>query len=182
MSRERILTGSRRAALVTLAVVGSVLTPACSADPHDGYSFKSTHSDNIRTVAVPVFDNRTYATGLELELTEAIIKEIQHTTAWTVTTSTSADVTLKGTVQVSDFRKLSVDHQSGLDEEVGVDTRIDFELVDNRSGKVLTSRKGFGTMDTFAPSVRAGERPEIGRSATVGTLARDIVAELRDTW
>lgn len=172
----------RRAPLMLVVGIAAI-APAggCSSDPRQGYAFKGTHSDEIRTVSVPVFENHTYATGLEAELTEAVIKEIQRTTGWTVSQG-SADATLKGSVRSSDLRRLGVDRVTGLESEVGVDMRVDFELRDNRSGRVLTARKGFGAMDSFAPSIRAGERQEIGRTATVATLARDIVAELRDAW
>ena len=155
---------------------------ACSSDPRTGYTFKGVHSENIRTVSVPVFDNRTYSTGLEVELTEAVIKEIQRTTRWSVTSSGAADVTLSGTVQSSELRRLSVEPVTGLAQEMGVDVRVDFELRDNRSGKVITARKNFGVTDTFVATRNTGERIEIGRSATVSTMARDIVAELSEDW
>jgi len=170
------------AALCTLAAGAGLVAPGCSSDPRAGYSFKGTHSENIRTVSVPIFDNRTYATGLEIELTEAIVKEIQRTTAWSITSGGAADATLSGVVQASEFRKLSADRQSGLEGEVAVDVRVNFTLRDNRSGKVLVARENFAAVDTFAPSIRAGERPEVGRAGTVSTMARDIVAELRDSW
>ena len=43
-----------------------------------------TYDESIRTVAVPVFNNSTFEAGLDAQLTEAIIKEIQRTTKWTV--------------------------------------------------------------------------------------------------
>jgi hypothetical protein len=65
---------------------------------------------------------------------------------------------------------------------MGQDLRIDFDLKDNRTGKVLTSRRSFGAMDTFVATRNNNERPESGRFNTVQLLARDVVAELRSTW
>lgn len=177
MTRSRPRSIAALAALLALSGLA-----ACSADPHQGYSFAGTYSENIRTVAVPIFDNRTYSTGVEIQLTEAIVKEIQRTTHWTVTTGPAADATLTGIVTSSELRRLSVDPQTGLDQEVGVELRCDYELRDNRSGKVLSARKGFTAMDTFVASRRVGERPEIGQTATISAMARDLVAELRDPW
>ncbi len=179
MKRLTSLSVVARGALLLVAVA---IAPGCSSDPKEGYSFKGAHSESIRTVAVPIFDNRTYSTGVEVELTEAIVKEIQRTTGWTISSAGAADATLSGVVQGADFRTLSTDRQTGLVQEVGVEVRVDFELRDNRTGRVMVSRQNFAAMDTFGPSIRVGERPEVGRTATVATLARDIVGELRESW
>jgi hypothetical protein len=164
--------------------VGAVLAilAGCASDPTQGYSARPVHSESIRTVAVPIFENTTFATGLEAELTEAIVKEIQRTTRWSVVRSTGADATLEGAVTSSDFRRLSGDPVTGLDQEMGVDIRVDFDFKDNRTGRVLVGRRGFAATETFVASRRVGELPQVGRTGTVQALARDIVAELRDTW
>lgn len=167
-------------ALVPVLLIG--LGGGCASDPTQGYSLRPVHSESIRTVYVPIFENTTFSTGMEAELTEAIVKEIQRSTRWGITRSTSADAVLTGAVVSSELRRLSGDAATGLDQEMAVDVRADFEFKDNRTGRVLVSRRGFGAVETFVATRRVGELPQIGRTGTVQALARDIVAELRDTW
>lgn len=173
----------RRDAWKFVLPLGAILVAGgCASDPRQGYSFSPTTDPSVHTVSVPVFENVTFATGIEVQLTEAIIKEIQRSTRWTVVSSDRADVTLSGQVVRSEYRRLSGDPVTGLDQEMGQDLRIDFDLKDNRTGKVLASRRGFGAMDTFVATRNNNERPEVGRFNTVQLLARDVVSELRSTW
>lgn len=170
---------------LTRLLLGALLLAlpgACASDPTRGYSFRSTHSETIRTVSVPVFENTSFATGLESELTEAIVKEIQRTTRWTITRSAVADATLTGAVVSSDLRRLSGNVATGLDQEMITEVRVDFEFKDNRTGRVLVSRRGFAASGTFVTSRTVGELPQVGRTGAVQTLARDIVAEFREAW
>lgn len=65
------------ARIVTLALlaVGGLWLGGCSADPTQGYSFYAhSHDETVRTVSVPMFQNPTFTRGIEVELTDAIIK------------------------------------------------------------------------------------------------------------
>lgn len=171
-----------RGCCAALLLCGLACLPACSADPAQGYSFKPLHDENYRTIAVPVFDNETFSTGLEIELTEAIIKEIQRTTRWAVVPAGEADTVLSGSITGSELRRFSADSETGLVREMGVELRVDFDWQDNRSGRSLVARRGFAALDTFVPAQGTGERIEKGQHGVVQLLARDIVAELRSTW
>lgn len=169
------------ACALTGALAASLLF-GCASDPKDGYAFKSAHDEGIRTVAVPIFENTTFSSGAETQITEAIIKEIQRSTRWTVVNSSTSDATLKGTLTSSQLRRLASAPFTGLTQEYGVEYKVDFEFRDNRSGKPLVVRRNFSALETFAPSSRVGERIEVGQAGTADALARDIVAELRSAW
>ncbi len=155
---------------------------ACSTDATKGYSFSSTYDESIRTVAVPVFGNETFEAGLDAQVTEAIIKEIQRTTKWTVVSTGAADATLSGTLTAADLGTLSRAPFTGLTQEQIVTLRVDFELKDNRSGRVISARRNFAAAETFIPERGVGERIGVGQQNAVQTLARDVVHELRTGW
>lgn len=155
---------------------------ACSSDPKQGYSFAPTFSQKIRTISVPIFENASYRPGMERDLTEAIIKEIQRTTNWTVVSGGSADATLSGTLRSANYDAISTLPQTGQVQEMAVNLRIDFDLTDNRTGKDVVRRRSFQALDTFVATRNVGERQEIGQHAVVDAMARDIVAELREKW
>jgi hypothetical protein len=175
-SRGRAFTGLGLAALAALAL-GS-----CASDPSEGYSFSSSHATNIATVHVPMFKNPTFHRGLEVELTDAIIKEIQRTTPWKVASDSVAETSLGGTITDVSMRRLSSNRDSGLAQELAVSITVDFDWIDVRTGKTLASRRSFSASETFVPTKPVGERLEVGEHAAVQQLARDIVAELRSGW
>lgn len=163
--------------LVTLAP----MLASCASDPSQGYSFSSSYSDKIQTVSVPIFKNPTFMHGVEFDLTDAIIKEIQRATPWKVTPSTSATTTLTGTITDAKLEKLSTGRQ-GLSQELSVTLTVDFQWKNNRTGKVLVGRRNFTSSESFVPAVPIGERIETGQAASVQQMARDIVNELRADW
>ncbi|MDX2131468.1 MAG: LptE family protein [Planctomycetota bacterium] len=161
----------------------SVLAPVgCAADPRQGYSFASTYPDGIESVRVPVFENYTYEPGLDAEVTEAIIKELQRSSSLRVVQGDAAASVLKGVITGVDLRRLSLDRQTGFAQELAVTITVDFEWRDARSGKVLAARSNFRATDTFVPARPTAERFDTGRHAAVSRLARDIASELRSGW
>ena len=169
--------GVRVAGVVALmALVG------CSADPGAGYSFGSSYDTSVKTVSVPIFANETFETGLETELTEAIIKRIQRDTPWKVTTTEGAETRLTGSITEAALHAVSRARGTGLVQELTYEITVDFDWRDNRSGESLVERRKFTGVGAFVPALGSGERVEVGRREAIEELAHDIVAELRSDW
>jgi len=163
-------------------LAGLVGLSGCSADGSNGYAFGGAYREDIRTIAIPVFENETYAPGLEIELTDALIKEIHRSTPWRVTNTSAASTRLSGRIDSADLKKLTTNSRSGLVQELGVVIAVSFEWRDLRTDEILVSRHNFRGAETFVPARGARERLETGQRATVDQLAREIVAELRSSW
>lgn len=172
----------RAARAVVCGLLAMLLGPGCATDPTQGYALASAHDETVRTVAVPIFQNPTFEHGLEVELTDAIIKEIQANTPWRVTTEGTANTVLTGSLTDHRLRRLSTNRGTGYVQELDVQLTVNFEWKDNRTGRTLVARRNFTASDTFIPANPLGERLESGQHAAVQRLARDIVAELRSTW
>jgi hypothetical protein len=164
------------------AVLLWCLAPGCSADPRRGYSFTPTHDTSIDTVSVPMFRNNTFTHGLEVHLTDAIVKELQRTTRWRVVGQGSAQAVLSGVITASELRPLSVQRQTGLTQELGVTLTVDFVLRDSRTGAAVVERRDFSATESAVVSEAVAERQETAEDAAVQELARAIVAELRTNW
>ena len=160
------------------AVLGVVMgaTAGCA------YRMTSAYRDDIKTIAVPIFANSTFEHGMEVSLTDAVIKEIHRTTPWRVAPERSAQTTLRGSITGTRLRRLSRQRESGLGQQMAVVVTASFEWKENESGEVLLSRAGFRAADTFVPTRPAGERLGLGQQAAVERLAKAIVAELRSSW
>lgn len=176
------MTRLARAASWVVGLIGVAMAWGCASDPREGYSFGSSYSSEVRNVHVAMFNNPTMQRGLEVELTDAVIKQIQSSTPWRVTDSSVADTTLTGTITEAQMRKLSSNRDSGLAQEIAFAIKVDFDWRDARTGKTLVSRRSFSASETFVPTKPVGERLEVGQHATVQQMARDLVAELRSNW
>jgi hypothetical protein len=90
-----------RAGLVVLAAL-SLLLPACDSTGNFtvlGYTTRPNYNPDIRTVRVPIFKNDTFYKGLEFDLTEALIREIELKTPYKVVPAwENADTELRGTI------------------------------------------------------------------------------------
>lgn len=152
------------------------------AGASSGYTFGSGHRTDIRTVAVPIFENRTFTHGLEMQLAEALVKEIHRVTPWRVAPRDGAETVLTGAITGAEIRKLSSQRDSGLLQEGAVELSVNFEWKSVSDGKVLVSRRNFRTAKPFVPARGAQERLEVGQISTIDQMAKDIVAELRGSW
>ena len=168
--------------MLTLLVAIGVLAAGCASDPTIGYSATSVFSSEIRSIAVPIFENKTFVRDVEFELTDALIKEIESRTPYRVTSQAGADSILIGTIREIEMDQLSKSRQTGLGEEVIVSVTIDFQWKTMLTDRVIVERRAFAGHGLFHPSAPLGERVELGRFAAVQFLARDIVDELRASW
>jgi len=160
----------------------AALLAGCASDPTQGYALESAHPSDVRTVAVPIFENATHNRGVEFDLTDAIIKEIESRTPYKVASSDTADTVLTGRIRSVQLEQISKSPLTGLSEEMILSITIDFEWQDLLTGKSRLRRESFTGHGLFVPSRPTGERIELGRLAAVEQLARDVVAELRADW
>ncbi|MEO0514053.1 MAG: LptE family protein [Planctomycetota bacterium] len=147
-----------------------------------GYSTAELFPTQYQSVAVPIFDNRTFYRGVEFDLTEALIKEIEQRTPYKTMDANVADTLLSGTVTSVLVEQLSRTREAGLPQEVQVTITINYDWTDQRSGSQLVSRRSFSSVGRYVPTQPVGEGFEIGQHAAVERLARDIVSSLRGDW
>ncbi len=162
-------------------VVVSILT-ACAENPSDGYSMTSPYSPEISTIAVPIFENSTYDRGVEFDLADALVKEIEASTPYKVVPSRRAATRIDGKIVRVERQQLSKSPLTGLGEEVVLSLSVDFTWRDLRSGRTIVERKNFVGNGLFTPSQPNSEPEELGRFNAVQQLARDIVDQMRSDW
>ena len=169
-------------ALISAAVLASCDSAPVTAEESDGYSMRSRFPKEYRTIAVAVFGNETFDRPINGELTEALIKEVQAVTPYHIASDARSDTLLRGTVRKRTMRELSKSRSTGLSEEMLYEVIVDWEWIDQRTGKVIVARNGFQGSALFVPSRPSSEPTDIGRIAVVQNLATDIVANLQGNW
>lgn len=163
-------------------VAASTSMQGCSTDPTRGYSFGSVYDESIQSVAIPIFKNETTSRGLEVQLTESLIKELQSRTPWHIAPTDHADTTLVGVITSTRLSVLSDDPQTGLVQEQAVRITIRFEWRDNRSGDILLARDQYSAAAVFSPARNVGDRLEVGQRSAIEELAHDVINDMRSSW
>ncbi len=140
-----------RAGFATLLAAAALVLPSCEWDGHFtvlGYNTRPNYDTSVRTVRVPVFQNLTYIRGIEFDLTQAIVREIEAKTPYKVVgLNCDADTELTGTVVVLGKALLN---RNQLNEVREAETALAVDVVwrNLRTGEVLSG-----------PRLRPGELP-----------------------
>lgn len=180
MIRRLVQNWTAIAVVLTAAFV--LCMGGCASDPATGYTTGGIYPNDVRTVAVPIFENDTYQRNVEFELTDALIKEIEARTPYKVVDRSRADTILIGRVRKVELDQLSKSRLTGLSEEEILRVTIDFEWQNQKTGRTLVERRDFSGQALFVPSNPSGEPIELGTFATVQNLARDIVDQMQSPW
>src|SRR5437868_379311 len=96
-----MLHRTRRFAMLVPITLSLFFLPACQ-DGHLnvlGYTTRPNYDTSIKTVRVNIFENRTFYRGLEFELQEALVREIETLTPYKVVgVGCNADTEISGTI------------------------------------------------------------------------------------
>lgn len=160
-------------------LIALVLAGGCGALAGCGYTHQLLYPENISTVQVKIFDNRTFYRGIEFDLTEALIKEIELRTPYKSKSKGGADSVLEGRVVDVQQKRLSRTSTGGLPQEMEVTVVVDFEWRDIQTGKVLRQRAGVSDVGTYKPASEVGEPYEVAQHIAVQRLATRIVSAMR---
>lgn len=144
-----------------------------------GYTAKARLPEDISTIAVPIFRNQTFYRDIELELTQALRKEILAKTHLRVADLKDARVVLDG--EVTDFLLYRL-REDLVDRviEFQVRLKVDVELRDQKTGEMLYSVKALTRQAEFL--VSKGEAIEKARDEAVREMAREIVSQVINRW
>lgn len=159
-----------------------LIVPGCAQDPHSGYALHNTFRKDVHSISVPIFGNATFERGLELRLTDAIIKELQARTPYTVNKGGAAETTLTGTITDVRRVKLSTDRTTGLTQELAIRLTINFEWKDERTGEIYVARRSFSSGDVVVPAPNVRESLETGINQAIQELAVRLTDSLRSDW
>ena len=147
-----------------------------------GYSSKELFPTEYLTVAVPIFENRTFYRGMEFELAESMVKQIESRTPYKVVAPGVAQTIIEGTITNVEQSQLSRRRPGGVPQEVELTVTADFVWKDLGSGEVIADRRGFVAVGRHIPTSGISEPYEIAQHQAIQRLARDIVSTMRSDW
>ena len=150
-----------------------------------GYTTRPMYPASIQTVYVPMFQSKVFRRGLEFQLTEAVIKEIERKTPYKVVRCDNADTTLKGEIK-SVRKRLLIQTPEDEPRELEMALVLNVEWRDNRSGALLCNNQSEAApvlvrqSDLYAPEL--GQTTATAIRDTIDKLAVQIVAMMEEPW
>jgi hypothetical protein len=148
--------------------------------PAGGYQWRSVYREDVQTVAVPIFTNKTFAQGAEFALSKAIITQLEAHSPYKVVPRERADTVLEGEIASVTLRTISSDARSATPQEQLYRVNVNFTWKDLRTGKILVQRRHFEQTAPFYPTL--GEGTFVGEQVNLERLGLAIAQELQADW
>src|SRR3989442_5642243 len=146
MKRRELRT--RRIGVSLLGACLALFLPSCDGDGNFtilGYTTRPNYDLSIHTVRVPIFRNQTFYRGLEFDLTQAVVREIEAKTPYKVV-SAGCDADTELTGNIVQFTKIIL-NRNQVNEVREAETILGVEIVwrNLRTAEILSlPRKGPG--------------------------------------
>ena len=152
-----------------------------------GYTVGNGFNPDVKTVSVPIFENDTFRRGIEVQLTEAVQKEIKIRTPYRLAKGLNADTRLTGRI-VQTRKDVLGENKFDDPRELQLSLMIVTKWENLRTGEVLAVQE-VPLSPTAIPLTSQTEfAPEVGQSLATGTqdaidqLARRIVNMMETPW
>lgn len=151
------------------------------------YSFSPSVSGELKTIAVPLFENQTQEFGITEALTQGIIDRFIQDNSLKVISPDRADAILLGTITGYERKPYTFDQQENVKEYIiRIYVKAWLERAKNKD-KIWEAEKieGWGTFRIAGESNNSQFQPEteeLGRQRAIAKLAEDIVNKTVKSW
>lgn len=181
--RKAEIWGHLRSPLCLIFLLGAILP--CSLCGCFRYSFSGAVPGHIKTIAVPLFENRTAEYGVVEQITDELILVLQKDNTLKIMDEDDADSILHGTLlRIEDVPYTYEGEGEAQNFSVGeykLTLIVNLEYYDQVKGEVIWTQEvsGWGTYDyvTGAPDER-----EDGFAEAIDKLAQDILNLTVSGW
>ncbi len=136
------------------------------------YSFKGALPSNLKTIAIPLFEDRSNWVGLQEKMTEEVINAfVRDNTLRVIEDEDNSDLLLQAAILPLQTRRTSIAGDETVEEEqLVVSVRV--ECINQQTGKPLWS----GTVTDFGVISGAATLDE--QDTAIATATEKIVAEI----
>jgi len=151
-----------------------------------GYTVGNGFNPEIRTVSIPIFENDTFRRGIEVQLTEAVQKEVQTRTPYRLAKGLNADTRLTGRI-VQTRKDVLGENKYDDPRELQQSLMIVTKWENLRTGEVLAQQEVPLSPTAIPLTTQTEFAPEVGQSLATATqdtldqLARRIV-NMMESW
>lgn len=160
-----------------LSLVALLLVAGCAGIPD--YRWTSRVPEELRTVAVPVFQNKTDAAELGPIITQYTLREFQREGTFSIRRSGDSSLEVQGTVVKAERRPISFARGYGMRaDEYRYYVTVEIALVNKDTGKILLDGRSYTGETTFLVQgdLLTGQRDAAQRIAA--DLSRQIADDV----
>jgi len=146
-----------------------------------GYSNESLFPEEVNSVYVEMFDNRSFRRGVEYELTDALAKRIEAETPYKIISSRDrADTVISGQIVTIGQSVLNVERETGraLEREVQLQAVVNWKNL--KTGELLINNRPVSASASY--SVWQNQGFAYASTLAANNLARKIVELMEKEW
>ena len=154
---------------------------SCGCAGISGYSNESLFPQDVSSVCVEMFDNRSFRRGVEYELSDALAKRIEAQTPYKIVSSPDrADSIISGQIVSIDESILSLERELGqaLEKEVQLTAVVSWENL--KTGKLLIDNQSVSAQATFSEFQM--QDFSYASALAANNLAEKIVELMQKKW
>ncbi len=156
-----------------------LLLSGCS--PLKGYSNDSLFPEDVHTVCVQMFDNRSFRRNMEYDLTDALAKRIEAQTPYKIVSDQDrADTLITGQIVSISDSALTMDRELGraLEKELNVTAVVNWKNL--KTGDLLIDNKTVIASADYSQFLNQGVG--YAKNLTANKLAEQIVGLMEEKW
>jgi hypothetical protein len=154
-------------------VLAAAVVTACGV-----YTFSPSALGNVRTVAIPLFENLTTESGLREPLTDQLAQAFVSDNTLKVVREPQADAVIRGSV-ISYQRDPYSHTQAEQVQEYICRVALNVAFTNRKTGKVIWEQKG---MSGFGIYEATAESEDIGKARAIEKLVQDILNKTVKGW
>jgi hypothetical protein len=144
------------------------------------YTFSPSATGNVKSLAIPLFENETTAYGIRERLTDQLTQAFVGDNTMKVVREPQADALLRGTVVAYTLDPYSYTQaQTEAVNEYICRISLNVEFVNRKTGKVIWEERG---MSNFGVYDAAAETEEDGKAKAITKLVEDILNKTVKGW
>jgi hypothetical protein len=170
---------TRKAVFIIVFIL--IIASLTSFSGCSGYSNQSLYPEDVHSVYVEMFDNKSFWRGVEYQLTDALAKRIETETPYKIVSSRDrADTIISGQLVTVDEQRLSTERETGrpLEKEVQLQAVVNWKNL--KTGELLIDSKTVSASASFSEWQEQGFR--YGSTAAANNLAQRIVELMEKQW
>lgn len=165
--------------IVTFALLLLLMVSGCAGIGK--YSQESLYPENIQTVCLEMFDNRSFRRDVEYQLTDALAKRIESETPYKIQSDQNlADSLMTGQIVAMRESILTIERQTGqaLEKEFVIEAVVSWKNL--QTGELLLDNEPVTTSASYSEFLNQGE----GYAAKLAAnrLAQHIVEQMEKPW
>jgi len=146
-----------------------------------GYSSESLFPEQVSSVYVEMFDNKSFRRGVEYNLTDALAKRIEAATPYKIISNREqADTVMSGQIMSVGESVLSYERQTGRPMEKQVELRAIVSWKNLKTGELLIDNQSVSTSASYSEWQNQGF--DYASTLAANNLAKKIVELMEKKW